>query len=116
MPQASAQEMNSAPVVSSLAGTLPIARLPSPAISAATSGRKTSAWIIGRSALHHVDIFNRDGPTVAEIGDKDCKADGGIARRHRQHATREHMAHETPKQRKSVVKGKSVQGGVELGG
>src|SRR3546814_518945 len=83
MPQASAQEMNSAPVVSSLAGTLPIARLPSPAISAATSGRKTSAWIIGRSALHHVDIFNRDGPTVAEIGDKDCKADGGLARRHR---------------------------------
>src|SRR3546814_1295442 len=51
----------------------------------------TSAWIIGRSALHHVDIFNRDGPTVAEIGDKDCKADGGLARRHRQHEHREHQ-------------------------
>src|SRR3546814_11127224 len=89
MPQASAQEMNSAPVVSSLAGTLPIARLPSPAISAATSGRKTSAWIIGRSALHHVDIFNRDGPTVAELGDKD---------------------------RKRVVLGKSVSVRVALGG
>src|SRR3546814_12047267 len=91
MPQTRAQEMKSGAGVSSLEGTLPIERVTSPAIRAATSGRKTSAWISGRSALHHVDIFNRDGPTVAEIGDKDCKADGGLARRHRQHEHREHQ-------------------------
>ena len=41
--QESAQEMNRAPVVTSLAGTLPIMRLPKPAMIAASKGRKTIA-------------------------------------------------------------------------
>ena len=36
-------------------------------------------WIQG-STLHHVNVFNRDGTTVAEIGDENGKADGGLRR------------------------------------
>src|SRR3546814_8542965 len=39
--QDSAHATNSAPVVTAFAATLPSARLPSPAITAASSGRKT---------------------------------------------------------------------------
>ena len=37
------------------------------------------------SALHHIDIFNRDGAAVAEIGHQNGEANGGFTRRNCQH-------------------------------
>jgi hypothetical protein len=55
----SAHEMNSAPVVTDLAAALPIMRLPSPAITAASSGRKTMNRIKVEVTLHPHSSFPR---------------------------------------------------------
>src|SRR5688500_4300486 len=78
--QLKAAEANSAPVVMSLAGMLPSRRLPRPATRAARSGRKTMSWTF-ISALHLVDIVDRDRAASTEIDDQDGEADSRLARR-----------------------------------
>jgi len=46
------------------------------------------------SALHHVDVLDRDGAAVAEVDDDNSQTDGGLAGRHRQHKEREHLTDE----------------------
>src|SRR5688572_6289548 len=66
--QLSAAETNSAPVVSDFATTLPSMRLPSPATIAASSGRNTMIRMGDkRSALHPVDVVDRDRAAATEI-------------------------------------------------
>src|SRR6185312_16338729 len=62
----------------------PIQRPKQPAMKAPSSGRKMAAMVT-RSALHQVDVFDRDGAAVAEIDDEDGQADRRLRRRHRQH-------------------------------
>src|SRR3546814_14389648 len=84
-----AQLMNSAPVVRIFDGTLPITRRPRPAMIAASSGRKTIAWITGLP-LHPVGIVDGHRAAAAEINNENGEADGGFARSHGQH---DHTAH-----------------------
>src|SRR3546814_16738206 len=49
----------------------PMKRPPKPAMSAPISGRKTIAAYIRPSALHHVDVGDRDRAAVAEVDDQD---------------------------------------------
>ncbi len=49
--QDSAHDTNSAPVVTLLAATLPSARLPSPAMIAASSGRNTISWMEATTSI-----------------------------------------------------------------
>src|ERR1700742_983145 len=90
MIQLSTHDTNSAPVVTALAGALPIARLPRPATIAARSGRKTMSWIT-RSPLHPAGIVDRNRPPPAEIDDQDGKPDRRLTRRDGQHEHREHL-------------------------
>src|SRR5579883_761782 len=63
-----------------------------PARMAPSSGRKTIAWIIAGSALHQIDVFNRDRAAVAEIHHQDRKSDRGLGGRNRQHQERKDLA------------------------
>src|SRR5688572_5050517 len=95
--QLSAHATNSAPVVTSLAGPLPMKRLPRPATIAASKGRKTMSWTDSWtfiSALHLVDVVDGDRTAAAEVDDQDRQADRRFARRHRQHEHREHLSDE----------------------
>ena len=56
-----------------------------PAMTAPSSGRKTMAAYIRRSALHQVDVLDRDRAAVAEIDDEDGKADRRLGRGDGQH-------------------------------
>src|SRR5690606_2053608 len=47
--------------------------------------------MIAASALHHVDVLNRDGAAVAEVDDEDGKPDGRLGGRHGQHEQREDL-------------------------
>src|SRR5215469_1267579 len=91
--QPSTAESRRAPQVTSCAPRSPIARPKKPAMTAAISGRNTTATAKA-SALHHVDVFDPDRATVAEIDDEDREADRGFGRRHRQHEHREGLADE----------------------
>src|SRR5690348_17239060 len=84
----------SAKQVTSCAPRSPIQRPKKPAMKAAISGRKTAATCIERSALHPVDVFDRDGAAVAEIDDEDGKADRRFGRRHGEHEHGEDLADE----------------------
>ena len=44
------------------------------------------------SALHQIDVFNRDRAAVAEIDHQNGKPDGGFRRRDREHEQREDLA------------------------
>src|SRR5690606_36561533 len=68
----------------------PMSRPSSPAISAPISGKKTIAWITA-SALHHVDVLNRDGAAVAVEDHKDGEADGGFGSGDREDQQREDL-------------------------
>src|SRR5512134_2820898 len=68
----------------------PIMRPNRPAMMAPASGRNTRATSIA-SALHHIDVFNRDGAAIAEIDHQDRQADGGLRRRDRQHEHGENL-------------------------
>src|SRR6476469_9704416 len=46
------------------------------------------------SALHHVDVLNRDGAAVAEIDDEDRQSDRGFGRRDGEDEEREDLADE----------------------
>ena len=66
---------------------------------APSSGRNTTAASIA-SALHHVDVFDRDGPAVSIIHDQDRKADGGFGRRDSQNEHREYLPHQIVQMRR----------------
>src|SRR6187200_2017045 len=66
----------------------------SAALIAPSSGRKTMAWYMPLSALHQVDVFDRDRAAIAVVGDQNGEADGGFGGGHRQHQEREHLAHQ----------------------
>src|SRR6266851_1184160 len=68
----------------------PIQRPKKPAMKAPSSGRKMAA-IVTRSALHQMDVFDRDGAAVAEIDD-DGEADRRLRRGHGQHEHGEDLA------------------------
>ena len=55
-----------------------------PAMRKPRSGRKTIA-LYTPSALHHVDVFDRDRAAVAEEGDEDGEADRRLGGGDRQH-------------------------------
>src|SRR5215510_11597540 len=100
-----------APQVTSCEPRSPIARPKKPAITAARSGRKTTAAAnvpipgtvtaelypstgASSSALHHIYIFRPDGAAVAEIDDKDGETDSRLRRRYGQHKHREGLPDE----------------------
>src|SRR3954471_20000403 len=64
----------------------------SPARAEPRMGRKTIREYI--SALHQIDVLNRDGAAVAEIDDQDGKADGGLGGGHGQDEQREHLSYQ----------------------
>ena len=61
--------------------------------------------MIAASALHEIDVFDRDRAAVAEIDDEDGKADRRLAGGDRQHEEREDLAHQiaeiAPRRRRS---------------
>src|SRR5262245_41561287 len=56
------------------------------------SGRKTIAWYMPPSALHEIDVRNRDRAAVAEIDHEYRKPDGGFGGRDREHQQRIDLA------------------------
>src|SRR5438132_2768521 len=82
-----------APQVTSCAPRSPITRPKKPAISAAISGRKTTATA-KESAFHHVDVLDRYRAAVADINDQHGEADRRFGRGDRQHKHREGLADE----------------------
>ena len=64
------QEMKSSEVVTISLARSPIRRPSRPATRKPRRGRKTIAEYM-LSALHHIDVFDRDRAAVAEIGDDD---------------------------------------------
>src|SRR5271163_1055134 len=46
------------------------------------------------SALHQIDVFNRDRPAVAEVHHQHGQTDRGFRRRDRQHHQREHLTYD----------------------
>src|SRR5215469_4425876 len=80
----STADSKSAPQVTSWEPRSPIARPKKPAITAPSSGRKTTATA-NMSALHHVDVLDPDCAAVTEVNDEDSEADCGLGRCHREH-------------------------------
>src|SRR5580704_15752943 len=72
----------------------PILRPNKPATNAPNSGRKTAARsnVKSISALHQMDVFNRDAAAVAEINHKDREADGRLGGGDGQHNHGEDLA------------------------
>src|SRR5690242_21565791 len=56
------------------------------------SGRKTIAWTIMGSALHQIDVFDRDRAAVAEIHHQDGEPDRSLGGGYRQHQQRKDLA------------------------
>src|ERR1700751_4025977 len=77
--------------VTSCAPRSPMTRPKKPAMTAAISGRNTTATA-NPSAFHHVDVFDPDRAAVAEIDDENGEADCRFGRRHRQHEHCEGLA------------------------
>src|SRR5690348_1459096 len=71
----------------------PIQRPKKPAMIAPRSGRKTAATD-KRLTLHQVDVFDLDGPAVAEVDHEYREADRRLGRSDREHEHREDLAHE----------------------
>src|SRR3546814_16082445 len=69
----------------------PMKRPPKPAMSAPISGRKTIAAYIRPSALHHVDVGDRDRAAVAEVDAQAGDTDRGLGRRPRPDEHRENL-------------------------
>src|SRR5262245_18812108 len=77
-------------VVTSSDGRGPITRPNRPAITEPSSGRKTIAWYT--SALHQIDVVDRDRAAVAVVDDEDGKPDRGLRRRDGEHQHGKHLA------------------------
>src|ERR1051326_4585302 len=93
-------ETNSRVVVTSSEGRGPMARPNRPAMAQPSSGRKTIAWYIARSALHHAHVFDPDRAAIAVIGDENGEADRGLGGGHREHDQREHLADQIAEMRR----------------
>src|SRR5947209_2431039 len=78
-------------VVTPSLGRAPMKRPKRPAMRKPRSGRKTMATIT-RSALHRIDVFNRDRAAIAVISDEHGKADRRLCRRDSEDEQREHLA------------------------
>src|SRR5690349_8930410 len=59
---------------------------------APNSGRKTIAWTMVGSALHQIDVFDRDRTAIAVINHQDGKPDRGFGGGDRQHQECEDLA------------------------
>src|SRR6516225_10322947 len=90
---ASAADSKRAPQVTSCAPRSPITRPKKPAMTAAMSGRKTTATA-KTSALHHVDVLDRDRAPVAEVDNQDRETDRRLRRRNCQHEHRKRLPDE----------------------
>src|SRR5574339_521892 len=55
--------------------------------------------IMRMSALHQIDVLNRDGAAIAEENNKNGEADGGFRRRDRQYEKREDLADDVAEMR-----------------
>src|SRR4029453_18352619 len=94
-----AAAISSAEQVTICAGRSPMMRQNRPAMAAASSGSRTMS-LMARSmtrlplALPRVDVFDLDGPAVAEIDHEDGKTDRGLRGGHGQHQHGEHLAHD----------------------
>src|SRR3954469_16571894 len=93
-----AAETRRKPVVTSSEARAPIRRPNSPAMAEPSRGRKTIAGYT--SALHHVDVFDRDGAAVAEIDHQDGKPDGRFRCGDGQHEEREDLSGEIALERR----------------
>src|SRR6056297_2405745 len=82
--QLSSADRNNRPVVTHCAPASPMTRQPNPAMIAPMSGAKRMICSIG-SALHHVDVFDRDGAAGPEEANEDGKADGRLCGGDSQH-------------------------------
>src|SRR6516165_2995542 len=82
MPRAA--DSKSAPHVTSCAPRSPITRPKKPAITAAISGRKTTATA-KRSTFHHIDVLDCNRASVAEVDDENSQTDRRFRRRDGQH-------------------------------
>src|SRR5262245_16346093 len=70
----------------------PMKRPKRPAMMDPRRGNATiSVYIFDRSALHQIDVLNRDGAAVAEVDDEDGEADRGFGGGDRQHEEREDL-------------------------
>jgi hypothetical protein len=58
----------------------------------ADEGQKDDCRQHERSTLHHVDVFDRDGPAVAEEDNENGKADGCFGSGHGQNEERENLS------------------------
>src|SRR5438270_3398583 len=63
-----------------------------PATMAPSSGRKTIAWTMLGSALHQIDVFNRDRAAIAVVHYEHGKTDRRFRRGHCEYQQREHLA------------------------
>ena len=70
-----------------------------PAQNRTNEGGKEEDGFHKNLTLHHVDVFNRDGATVAEEADEDRKANGGLGGGDGQHEQRKHLPHEVVEER-----------------
>ena len=58
-----------------------------------------------RSALHQIDVFDRDRAAVAEIDDEDGEPDRGLGGRDGEHEQREDLADEVAEDRSRTPRG-----------
>src|SRR3954470_6976626 len=77
----------------------PRRRLPSPAMAAASSGRKMQI-ASSISALHHRNVFDRNRNTIAEVDDQDRQTDRGFSRSDGQHEHRENLPDQIAEERR----------------
>src|SRR4051794_16490344 len=88
-------ESRTAPQVTIWEPRSPIRRPKNPAMNAAISGRKMAATsMIAASALHHVDVVDRNRAAVTEVDDENGQTDGGLGGGDGQDEHREHLSDE----------------------
>src|SRR5262245_39454675 len=80
----------------------PICEPPRPAIRKPMSGRKTIAWYIRGlpSALHEIDVFDRDRAAVAIEDDEDGEPDRCFSGRDGEHEQRENLSDKIAQRRR----------------
>ena len=92
--QLSSAPMNSAPVVSSLAGGLADPAAAEPGDDRGQQRQEDDRRVQGASAVHPVDVVDRDRAAAAEEDDEDGEADRGLGGGDGQHEHRQHLADE----------------------
>src|SRR5580704_9943709 len=90
----SSMAANRKTVVTSSDGRGPMTRPNSPAIRQPSNGSRTIAWYMACSALHQVDVFDRDRAAVAVVSNQDRKPDRRLGCRDGENQQRVDLAHE----------------------